>query len=302
MSEHITHIAIYEDLARIALSIPEICAPFKTCIQNQYDSGLLGSASRGNSDYAVPILEKYKDTWNSVKSDREVQIRIAYAIGWLAHRAADTGFSLAFEAAEADPNPLYTNDNCRVYQDAMTFRMVYDGGKRPSLSPKEVFSQATLDYNMRSHPATGSIDVAITEPLLTRMWQADMIKKHVFLEQEDDFDLWVDTFVERYQALTEDVRRYEEAFNHPDPELSRRYYDQDNYYDESDDIIRYVRAIQNGQEPGLDLKSSVEKAKDQSLYARVLRLGYFYLNGASDYFRGDIDKPSFLAILEKRVP
>ena len=301
MSEHITHIAVYEDLARIALSIPEICDAFKTCIQNQYDSGLLGGASRGNSDYAVPILEKYKDDWDSAKSAREVQIKIAYAIGWLAHRAADTGFSLAFEAAETDPNPLYTNDNCRVYQDAMTFRKVYGGGKKPSLSPKEIFSQATFDYNMRSHPATGSIDVAITEPLLSRMWQADMIKKHLFLEQEDNFDLWVDTFVERYQAMTEDVRRYEEAYNNPDPELTRRYYDQDNYYDESDDIIRYVRAIQDAQEPGLDLKKSVEKAKDQSLYAQVLRLGYSYLKGASDYFTEDIDKTTFLAILEKRM-
>ena len=203
MSEHITHIAVYEDLARIALSIPEICDAFKTYIQNQYDSGLLGGASRGNSDYAVPILEKYKDDWDSAKSAREVQIKIAYAIGWLddrfrnsmaiadgacaarsrreeeddalpsstttneeiarkprlpnglrarvrtqtlscadehlryiqfdlwaqqlscyfgidhlAHRAADTGFSLAFEAAEANLNPLYTNDNCRVYHHA----------------------------------------------------------------------------------------------------------------------------------------------------------------------------------------
>ncbi len=301
MSEHITHIAVYEDLARIALSIPEICDPFKTCLQNHYDSGLLGSASRGNSDYAVPILEKYKDEWDSAHSDHEVQITIAYAIGWLAHRAADTGFSLAFEAAEADPNPLYTSGNCRVYQDAMTFRKVYDGGKQPSLSPKESFSQATFDFNMRSHPASGSIDIAITEPFLTRMWQADMIKKHLFLEQEDDFGLWVDTFVERYQALTEDVRRFEEAYNNPDPELTRRYYDQDNYYDDSDDIIRYVRAIQKGQEPGLDLKNSVEKAKDQSLYAQVLRLGYFYLKGASDYFTGDIEKMTLLAILEKRV-
>ena len=301
MSEHITHIAIYEDLARIALSIPEICAPFKTCIQNQYDSGLLGGASRGNSDHVVPILEKYKDDWDSVKSDREVQIKIAYAIGWLAHRAADTGFSSAFKAAEADSNPLYTSDSCRIYQDAMTFRKVYGGGKKPSLSPKEMFSQATFDYNMRSHPATGSIDVAITEPLLSRMWQADMLKKHLFLEQEDNFDLWVDTFVERYQAMTEDVRRYEKAYNNPDPELTRRYYEQDNYYDESDDIIRYVRAIQDDQEPGLDLKKSVEKAKDQSLYAQVLRLGYSFLKGASDYFTGDIDKTTFLAILEKRM-
>ncbi len=301
MSEHITHIAVYEDLARIALSIPEICDLFKTCIQNQYDSGLLGAASRGNSDYAVPILEKYKDDWDSVKSDREAQIKIAYAIGWLAHRAADTGFSVAFEAAETDPNPLYTNDNCRVYQDAMTFKKVYGGGKKPSLSPKEIFSQASFDYNMRSHPASGRIDVPVAEPLLTLMWQADMIGKHRFLEQEDDFDLWVDTFLERYQVLTEDVRRYEEAVNNPDPELTKRYYDQDNYYDDSDAILRYVRAIQNGQEPGLDLKNSVEKARDQSLYARVLRLGYFYLKGASDYSAGDIDQTTLLEILEKRV-
>ena len=41
MSDHFTHIAVYEDVARIALVAPEICDAFKTCIRNQYDSGLL---------------------------------------------------------------------------------------------------------------------------------------------------------------------------------------------------------------------------------------------------------------------
>ena len=301
MSEHITHIAVYEDLARIIFNDPQVCDAFKTCIKNKYDSGLLASGTRGNHKYSIPILDKYKDKWESVKDDRQVQIQIAYAIGWLTHRAADRRLKLVFAEAEDDPNPLYTNDNCRIYQDAITFSKVYAGGKKPCLSPRERISPATFDYNLKTHPAAISMDVPKGEPLFTRLWQADMIRKHVFLDQEKDFAKWVDTFVYRYQYMTEDMRRYEEAFHNPDPQLMKRFYDEDNYYNDSDDIILYVRAIQDGQKSPGDLENAVYKAKEQSLYAQSLRQGVLYIRGASDYFTGKTDINGLQQILDKRI-
>jgi hypothetical protein len=226
---------------------------------------------------------------------------MAYAIGWLTHRAADRRLKLVFAAAEDDPNPLYTNDNCRVYQDTFTFRKVYDGGKKPCLSPKEIVSEATFDYNLQSHPAADTMDIPMGEPLLTRLWQADMIGKHVFLYKEKDFDKWVDTFVYRYQYMTEDFRRYEEAYHNPDPQLIKRFYDEDNFYNDADDLIVYVRQIQEGNKPDVDLQTAVDSAKEQSLYAQSLRQGCLYIRGASDYFTGKIDKNGLQQILDKRI-
>jgi hypothetical protein len=261
---------------------------------------MLGSGSRGNHIHAVPILKKYKDSWPSVKNNREVQIHMAFAIGWLTHRAADRRLKLIFAEHENDPDPLYTNDSCRIYQDTMTFRKVYDGGKLPSLSPKEVLSPATFDYNMQSLPATQGNDVLKSEPLITRMWLADMVNKQSFMNKTDNFDEWVSTFVDRYQYMTEDFRRYEEAYNNPDPVLAKRYFDDDNYYDDADEIIQYVRHIQKGKESSINLLHAVEKAENQSLYAQVLRQGYYYIKGASDFFTGKINEEALWKILNKK--
>ena len=301
MSEHITHIAVFEDVWRLFYNSDEICDAFKISVGNFYDSGLLGSGTRGNHIFVLPILELYKDQWESVKEDPNAQVKIAYAIGWLAHRAADRRLKLVFADAENDPNPLFTNSGCRIYQDAKSFEKVYQGGNQACLSPREILSTATLDYNMQSHPAAGKIDVSLTEPLFNRMWQVDMIQKHLFVEQRDDLDTWLDLFIDRFPDLTEDIREYEKAYNDPDPALTQRYFDEDNYYTDSDEIIRFVRAIQEGGQPGETLQTVVEKAKDQSLYAQTLRQGYFFIKGASDYFTNSVSKAEFQTIIDKQI-
>jgi len=40
MSEHLTHIAVYEDCARLILNSGKFCEAFRTCVSDQYDSGL----------------------------------------------------------------------------------------------------------------------------------------------------------------------------------------------------------------------------------------------------------------------
>ncbi len=301
MSEHITHIAVYEDLMRIILNHDEICDAFKFCIQNQYDSGLLGSGSRGNHIYALPILDTFKDQWESVQNDESAQIKVAYAIGWLTHRAADRRLKLVFAEAENDPNPAFSNNMCRIYHDAMSFKMVYEGGQKPCLSEFHELSPATFDYDMQCHAASAMLDISKAEPLFNRMWQADMISKHIFMNDQNDFNAWLDKFVDVFPELTEDFREYEKAYNDPDPVQTNRYYDEDNYYDASDELIQYVRAYQNGVNSEIDFTAAVEKAKNQSLYSQSLRQGWFYLKAASDYFTNAITKNKFQQVIDKRI-
>jgi hypothetical protein len=301
MSEHITHVAVFEDLWRLLKDSDVICDAFKTCLGNHYDSGLLGSGTRGNDIFAVPILELYKDQWQALADNDEVQTKIAYALGWLAHRAADRRLKLVFAEHENDPNPLFTNDGCRIYQDAMTFKMVYAGGNKNCMSALEVLSPATFAYHMQSHAGAGLIDVEKTEPLFNRVWQVDMLTQHQFFEKQDDLEGWLDLFMDRFADLTEDLRKYEQAYNNPDPLLYQRYYVDDNYYNAADDIIRYVRLVQNDLMPDMDLAQVVANAKTQSLYAQVLRQGYLFFKGASDFFTGSINQDALWQILNKRI-
>ena len=133
------------------------------------------------------------------------------------------------------------------------------------------------------------------------MWQADMVTRHIFFGQKNNFSTWVDTFVDRFPDLTEDLREYEKAYNDPDPVQAQRYYVEDHFYEDTDDIIQYVRAYQNGETPESDIETVVELAKDQSLYSQTLRQGYFYIKGASVYFVGNITKNEFQKIIDKRI-
>lgn len=290
MSEHFTHIAVYEDSARLLLASPDINKVFKHVLNTQYDSGLLGSTSRGNHLFAIPILEKYKDAYQSLNDTTEADIKIAYAIGWLTHRASDLQMKPVFRKAEADPDPRFTYQLSSIYHDAMSFRKVYDGGKAPSRSENEVLYPATFDFDMQSHPAADALDIPAVEPLLSWMWQKDMIEMHVFLHQEKDFDKWLDTFVERFADFSENFSDYEKVYNDPDPALIDRHWVQDRLYFDDDPVIQFVRAVQKGEESEHELDYVLQEGVNQSEYGQAIRNGYWFVKVASDYFIGQATK------------
>lgn len=123
MSEHITHIAVYEDCSRMILNSKRFCEAFRTCIKNQYDSGIFASGSRGNHLWAVPILEKYRDGWKNGERGEDVQQQIAGAIGWLTHRASDLQMKPLWRGMkEKDPN--FNDSEMQIYHDAVTLSVL----------------------------------------------------------------------------------------------------------------------------------------------------------------------------------
>jgi len=290
MSEHFTHIAVFEDSARLFLNSPEICNPFKTSIKNQYDSGMIGSASRGNHLFSVPILEKLKQNWDEIKNNSEAQIKMAAAIGWMTHRGSDRQMKPVLKKNDQHSDPRYDGYISSIYHDANSFDKVYGNGNTPSRSKNEVMSPATFDYNMQSHPGAKAVQIESAEPLFSWMWQKDLMSMHLFCEQEKDFEKWVDTLVTRWPKFSENFQDYEMAHNDPDPFLEKKYYETDNLYDDHDDIIMYSRSIQKGETPTTDLQTVLKKAESQSEYAQALRRSYVYVKALSDFFMGKIDK------------
>lgn len=290
MSEHFTHIAVYEDCARMLLASPEINDVFKQCLTTRYDSGLLGSTSRGNHIYAVPILEKYKDTYASLSDKSEADIHIAYAIGWLLHRASDLQMKPLFRRTVAQDDPRFNDQTNSIYHDVNSFLKIYDGGHRNSLSPQEILSPATFAYDMKSHPGAAAVNAASAEPLFSWMWQKDMMSMQIFVEAETDFQKWVDTFVERFPDFSENFSEYEKAFNDPDPVSIDRYWVQDRLYFDDDPAIAWTRAVQQGETPPYTLTDVLKDGVNKSEYGQAIRNGYWYVKVASDYFVGKATK------------
>lgn len=290
MSEHFTHIAVFEDCARLIQYAPAFTEAFKSSLRNFYDNGLLGSTSRGNHLFAVPILEKWRDLWKDESLRQEAEIKIAYALGWILHRASDEQMKPLLRAVRAENHPVFNDFENSVYHDAMSFRMVYGGGSVPSASANEYFTGAVFDYNLRSHPAAGAVAVSRIEPLLNRMWQRELLETNLFVEQENDFGQWLEKLLQVYPKFSEDFRAYEAAFQDPDPVKVKKYYDHVNWYDERDDLLQLVRSLQRGESPTVDLATALERARTQSQYAQAIAKGYDYVRAASDFFDYKLDK------------
>ncbi len=298
MSEHLTHIAVYEDCARLILNTGKFCEAFRACVSAQYDSGLTTSGTRGNHLYAVPILATYKDQWDQVAGDQKVRQQVAGAIGWITHRAADLQMKPTWRA-KLELDPEFPDSEMQIYHDAVTFREVYDGGMRSTNSAFEQLSPHTLEKDMASHPASKLLDEKQVEELVTFLYQKEFVALHSFHDSREDIQQWLDDFLEYHQEFTEDLRRYIEAFQHPDPGKMETYVYGINYYHPEDPLIQWVRGIQNGNDVShIDLDHALEQAADQSHYAQAVRKAFLFTHAASEYFENRLEKNILYDTLE----
>jgi hypothetical protein len=288
MSEHITHIAVYEDSCTIVELAHDFPQAFKNSLKKYPDCGLMCSASRGNHLYALPILNRVKQK----KSPSETDLKqLAGALGWLTHRAADLTVKPLFRITDKESKETGIPDDIhQIYHDAFTFKYVYEDGKRKSLSPYVNFSGATLETGLHSHPSSQMINASQTEFLLTGLVHSDVLGLHKFTnDPSQNTEAWLNTFFERRQRLYEDLRMYIEARQNPDPALVKKFITDANYYNDQDELIRLVRSVQKGKvDKGIELKMAVEKAAKQSIYAQALARSYQFLNGASRFYKNDL--------------
>lgn len=308
MSEHLTHMGAFEDVVRLVLHSGVLNATLERSLTSYYDTALIATSSRGNHYYGVPLLEEVRDR-RSAQGDvhEKDQQLVAAALGWLTHRAVDHKLDdelvpkLEQLRQEEGLSEEEANiDEHQIYEDAIVFREVYDGGRRSTESSHEPLSPATLAGDMQLHPGASAVNVEDVELLFGAMWQRKMLQLQRFAAEEDDPEAWMDTALERRQTFSENLELYVEAFQNPDPEKVRYYNEEVNTYDASDPIIRLVRALQTGEDPlpAVELKEALAAAETQSAYARALRQGYFNMKGARDFFVDDIEKNDLYAIVD----
>ncbi len=298
MSEHITHIAVFEDSIPL-IQLSGFNEAFKIAVEKQPDSGFFGSGSRGNHLYAMPIFDKVKKKWPQY-DDSDLK-QLSSALGWIAHRAADLTVKPLFDLAENDPDNDFSRDEHQMYHDAFTLKYVYDNGKRASASPLIKLSAATLQQGMHSHPGAGLIDVPVAENAITGMLYGEMLTLHQFSsETPTDMDSWLNTFFDRRQRLYEDLRIYIRAFENPDPAKVKYWITDANYYDPNDAIISLIRDFQKNDKKSTvqQLEQAVETSADQSVYAQALSRSYRFLKTSDQFFKGEISASEAYDALE----
>lgn len=297
MSEPITHMAISEDAARLALVSGRITEAFKTCIRNQMDVLRLGAMTRHGDSNTLEFINYAKENWDSRSDENYVEEKLAFLIGWRGHLAADQRFKGEYRALDREhydynrPSP----SNTSLYHDIVVFHEVYDSGNAPPLSP------SSLDYRLETHPAFKAVDMNALEKAIVPIHQRQLLELQKYLKEEDDFNSWISLTVgggeksRQLQRFRIDMERYYSARNKPSIDYMRRFIAEPNFYNRDDNLIKIARLVQEGTlDTGIDFDGAIHAAKDQSQYAQAIRRGYEYIEAASDYFEGSIDEDTFL--------
>ncbi len=280
MSEHITHIAVAEDSARIASIDPAFSKRLLACIEKHPMAFRFGSTTRSGDNFIFPFLEKWKKDW---KNDDPRSEKMSYILGWSGHLAADRTFKPVYRLTNLDhymderPSPT----DASVYHDIITFGKVFQQGKTSPFHP------SILENDLNGHPGADYVPVSRLENAYAGNLCANLAVRKTYLPKDAQKVLedW-DGIESQTQAFYVDMDRYIAAYNETDASLMKQMIIDPNFYDEVDPIIQLARSVQNNESPKFSLEEALEQADQQSLYAQSLKLGHQFLMADSDFFEG----------------
>ncbi|HBY58866.1 MAG TPA: hypothetical protein DEH78_03535 [Solibacterales bacterium] len=289
MSEHITHVAVFEDCCRLALHSGRLAGPFRTVLNKHWDFARFGSTSRSGDRFSIAILKYCRENWPD--GGKNVEEKLAFVVAWRCHQAADRRFKPVYREVEPEHYAKPNADNefgapseSRVLHDVVVYREVYGSGQYPP------FMRGLLDDRLHSLAGAQALDYDATFAALGGVWQRTLQQQH----PERTAGGFVEATAKapgRFQRYYVDVQRYAEMFANPDADFMRRFIVEPNFYDRRDPLIALARALQRKEPlPAVPFEKAYALAADQSQYAQSLRMGLRYVFAASDFFEGKISE------------
>jgi hypothetical protein len=265
MSENITHTAVCDDCLRLMSHNPDICDAFKQAAAKHLDIARLGSVTRSTDRFNPDLLKQLRDGWDNRQPKDNFEPKLAYSLGALCHRAADRTMKPVF--VQAAPEDTQSPKDVSIYHDVFLFREVYKEGVEKPYSP--------VMFGMKTH----------FEEHFRLLFQRALLELHTFIPDLTDAEAWLEKLFAFRQKFYVDIARYAEAYYHPNPEETRRYITEVNFYDENDDLIQLARAIQVGDTIVEDaVRKAFETGRNESKYAQALLLGLRYLTATNRFF------------------
>ena len=206
MSEHITHIAVAEDSARIASLDPGFSKRLLACIEKHSMAFRFGSTTRSGDNFIFPFLEKWRKDW---KKDDPRSEKMAYILGWSGHLAADRTFKPVYRMSNLDhyiderPSPT----DASVYHDIITFGKVFKHGKTPPFHP------SILEDDLAGHPGADYVPVSRLENAYAGNLCANLASRKTYLPENAQkvLEEW-DGIESQTQAFYVDIDRYVAAY------------------------------------------------------------------------------------------
>ena len=289
LSEYLTHIAVLDDAARLAQRMPSLPAPVRTALERHTEWARTGAMTRGNHLYTVPLLTAYRDRLEAGPLDDATLQRLAFVMGWIAHRAADLYVKATHRAI--DPEEYYFTPERegdmtslpRLWNDLDVYREVYASGARG------VARVGLFTRDLEGLPAAASLDVSAVEPVVHSRAGAEMAHLHMTVADERaPFAARVDAYLDAYQPLYVRLDRYADRVELR-PEERQRFSTATRFYDASDPLLQLAEALRVGRAARLDLEAALIDAETSgSQYAQMLAMTMRWYADAGRVLEGDM--------------
>ena len=282
MSENITHVAVCDDVTRLASRHPEAHADLIRALREQQDVARFGAGTQSADRWTADLL-----TWAGAESakapadrDPRLEAKLAFVLGALTHRAADRLMKPIIyfpEATEGHEGFVEATIHCDVF----VFKEIYGGGSGPDAGP---YPRAILDA-----PVTeGQRQL---EEYFRVVWRRAIVAMHTFSPDRSDMQGWMDKLLDTLQQFPMEMARYARIAAEWDPAKVKRYLEDTHFYDRDDPLIRCARDIQHGRAVSAAEVVAAAGATDESSsrYARALAKGLGYVLAAGRLYAGEID-------------
>ncbi|MEO0965092.1 MAG: hypothetical protein AAFY08_08220 [Planctomycetota bacterium] len=296
MSDHIGHLAFFDDTARLALLHDAVHPWFKRLIGSRRDDAHMGTVTRYADKWSVGIFEWARGELSKPEDDRDghLERKAAFVLGSITHRAADRHTKPITRAFAGHDDRGGQANEAKIMQDLMVFREVYGSGGGEQAG---VFTPDLLDE-------------AATEPeAAARRWfrvmlRRELIAMHTIRSDAESIHPWLDAFFERLQTFPKSLELYARLNSDWDLAKVDRYLVRTRFYDRDDAIIALARRAQGGASADHGAVVAAMDATDasSSWYARGLKRAIEYTLAAGEIVEGTIDRAEAERRLDIGVP
>lgn len=295
MSEHITHLAICDDVVRLAKRHPEVHPYFNEVLAAHPDDAGLGATTRSADRWTVDLIvwARKEVARPTEERDKHLAQKLAFVLGALTHRAADRLMKpiLAYaRQREGDEGFVEATIHCDIF----AFKEVYGEGEGPHAGP---FSKVVLQ-----EPGTEA--ARRFEEYFRVLWRRQLIAMHTFSPDRSDVHEWLNRLFVAMQDFPMELSRYARIAAEWDPSKVKRYLEDTHFYSREDALVQAARGIQRDHPiPAADVVAALAATTNESSrYARALAKGLTYLIAASRLYEGAISVDEAKARFEVGVP
>lgn len=295
MSENITHVAVCDDVTRLATQHPQVHPYFNEVLAAHQDVARFGAGTQSADRWTAELISWAREETAQPPDDRDRELapKVAFLLGALTHRAADRLMKPIIhhpERTEGHEGFVEATIHCDIF----VFHEIYGGGEGPHAGP---YPKAILQG-----PATE--EQRQLEAYFRVLWRRAIIGMHTFSPDRSDMHGWLNKLLATLQSFPMDMDRYARIAAEWDPAKVKRYLEDTHFYDRNDALIRCARDLQHGREMSADaVESAVAATTDaSSRYARALARGLGYVIAASRLFEAAISTDEAKTRFDVGVP